>query len=300
MTSKTRNWLITLLILASPFVVFLGLLFFWTAEPLLPIAPLPNPNGYDDLVKAGQSVTGNPGDYPQMVAAQLRDLTAKNAEALQRLQAGLTNQCQVPLQFSEAYIASHLNDLAGLKRLAQLLSAEGRLAEMERRPGDAARYYLDAIHLGTESARGGVIIDQLVSTAIEAIGVSGLQKIVDQLDAKTCRATAATLETLDAQSQSWNDVMQQERGWSRRAYPGVRNELVRAMSRHSLNIAFQKAEQKFNQQQLKTRQLTLALAARAYELEKGKPPANLTDLAPDYLKAVPLDPFTGTNLVYSP
>jgi hypothetical protein len=300
MTSKTRNWLITLLILASPFVVFLGLLFFWTAEPLPPVAPLPNPNGYDVLAKAGQAITGNPGDYPQMNAAQLRELTAKNAEALQRLHAGLTNQCQVPLQFSETYMSSHLNDLAGFKRLAQLLAAEGKLAEMEGRPADAAKSYVDAIRLGSESARGGVIIDQLVGTAIEAIGIAGLQKIVDQLDTKTCRETAATLETLDARSQSWNEVMQQERGWSRRAYPGMRHELVRVMSRHSLNKAFQKAEQKFDQQELKTRQLTVALAARAYELEKGKPPATLTDLVPDYLKAVPQDPVTGTNLVYTP
>jgi hypothetical protein len=46
--------------------------------------------------------------------------------------------------------------------------------------------------------------------------------------------------------------------------------------------------------------LTLDLAARAYELDKGHPPANLTDLVPDYLKAVPQDPFTGANMIYSP
>ena len=46
--------------------------------------------------------------------------------------------------------------------------------------------------------------------------------------------------------------------------------------------------------------LLIDLAARAYELEKGKPPTGVADLVPDYLKAVPQDPFTGTNLVYSP
>ena len=53
MTGKTRNWLITLFILASPFVLP-GSPVFWDAEPLPPVAPLPNPNGYDDLVKAGK------------------------------------------------------------------------------------------------------------------------------------------------------------------------------------------------------------------------------------------------------
>jgi hypothetical protein len=35
-------------------------------------------------------------------------------------------------------------------------------------------------------------------------------------------------------------------------------------------------------------------------LDKGHRPANLADLVPDYLKAVPQDPFTGTNMVYLP
>ena len=299
MTSKIRNWVITLLILASPFLLFLGLLIFWNAEPLPPVAPLPNPNGYEDLVKAGRVIKSMAG-YDQTNEQQLAELVATNAEALRLLQAGLSNQCRVPLQFSENYMANHLNDLASFKRLAQVLAAEGRLAEMEGRPADAARSYLNALHLGTESARGGVIIDQLVGTAIEAIGVAGLQKLVDRLDAKSCREIAATLETLDAQSQTWNEVLQQERDWSRRSYPGLRNELGRLIIRSSMNKALQKGEEKFNKEQMKSRQLTIDLAARAYELEKGHPPASVADLVPDYLQAVPQDPFTGTNMVYPP
>jgi hypothetical protein len=44
----------------------------------------------------------------------------------------------------------------------------------------------------------------------------------------------------------------------------------------------------------------LDLAARAFELDKGHPPASASDLVPEYLKAVPQDPVTGTNMVYSP
>ena len=299
MATKTRNWLITLFILASPFLLFLGLLVFWDAGTLPPLAPLPNPNGYENLVKAGRVIKSMAG-YDQTNEQQLAELVATNAEALRLLQAGLSNQSRVPLQFSQAYMANHLNDLAGFKRLAQLLAAEGRLMETEGHSEDAARSYLDAIHLGTESARGGVVIDQLVSTAIGAIGVAGLQKLVGQLDAQSCREIAETLETLDAQGQSWNEVMQQERDWSRRTYPGLRNELVRLMSRNSLNKAFQTGEGRFNKQQMKARQLAVDLAARAYELDKGHPPASIADLVPDYLKAVPEDPVTGTNMVYAP
>ena len=57
MTKKTRNWLMVLL--SIPVAVILavtGLLIFDAVRPLPPIRPLPNPNGYDDLVKAGDMV----------------------------------------------------------------------------------------------------------------------------------------------------------------------------------------------------------------------------------------------------
>jgi hypothetical protein len=118
------------------------------------------------------------------------------------------------------------------------------------------------------------------------------------MGAKNCLETVVTLETLDSQRQTWDEVMQQERDWSRRTFPGIRNELARLMTRNSLNQVYQSAEQKFENQQSKTRQLIIDLAARAYESDKGHSPANLADLVPDYLKAIPQDPLTGTNMTY--
>jgi hypothetical protein len=46
--------------------------------------------------------------------------------------------------------------------------------------------------------------------------------------------------------------------------------------------------------------LLVQLAARAYELENGKRPKSLADLVPAYLKTIPQDPGTGTNIAYSP
>jgi DNA-binding transcriptional regulator YbjK len=154
--------------------------------------------------------------------------------------------------------------------------------------------------MGNESAHGGVVLDELAGIAMESLGVKQLQKLADQLDAKTCRETAATLETLDSQRQTWDEVMQQERDWSRRAFPGIRYELVRLVERNSMQKIDQLAEQKFENQQTKTRQLIINLAARGYDLDKGHRPASVANLVPDYLKAIPQDPITGTNMVYSP
>ncbi len=296
MMKKTRNWLLVLFILALPFVVFLGCLIFMTAAPLPPIPPLPNPNGYDDLVKAGQMMAYNSPDYSGMDPQQLEGLVATNAAALQVYRAGLSNSCRVPLAFSQTYMSNHLNQLATLKRLAQGLAAEGRLAEMAGHPNDAAKSYLDAIRLGNEAARGGVMIDQLVGTASEAIGSAGLQNIAGQLDASTCRQTAAALENLDSHRQSWSEVMQQENDWSHRTFPGLKNEFVRLMTRKMLDAAEHTGEAKFQKQELKERQLIIFLAGRAYQLDKDKSLENVADLVPDYLKAVPRDPVTGKTL----
>jgi len=300
MTLRTRNRLITFSILAGPFIFLLGLLLFWEAEPLPPVPPLPNPNGYDVLVKAGNIIKGNVGNYDEMGQAELHELAQTNSAAIQLARTGLQQPCRVPTQFSQTYMESHINELAALKQLTQAWVIEGRLAEAENHSADAARLYLEIVRLGNESVRGGVIMDQLVGTAIEAIATANLQKLLPQLKAKSCGETAATLESLDSQRQTWSDVMQQERDWSRRTYSGIRYELARLMTRKSLDKAIEKAEQKFKERQSKTRRLTIDFAARAYELDKGHPPANLADLVPDYLKAVPRDPLTGTNMVYSP
>jgi hypothetical protein len=301
MTKKTRNWLLALpSIPAIAILAVVGLLIFDATRPLPPIQSLPNPNGYDNFVKAGEMVSDNTGDFNEMKSEELRGLVAKNSGALQAARTSLQEDCAVPLQFSESYMSRHLLELADYKRLAQAFVAEGQLAGMENRPGDAAKSYLDAVRLGNKSAHGGVLIDQLVGTAIEAIGTSYLQKLVDQLDAKTCHETAATLETLDAQGQTWQQVVQQEKAWSYRSYTGLRYGLVRLVMHNSLNKNLQKAEQRYKKQQSKTRQLIIDLVARAYELDKGHRPASLADLVPAYLKAIPQDPLTGKNMVYSP
>jgi len=299
MTQKTRNRLIVLFILTFPFIVLFGFLVSQIVGTLPPIQPLPNPNGYDDFVKAEQMLPSNNSDLNKMNEQELQMFVNENSNALQLVRSGLQMQCRVALDYSPDS-STLLNQLAGMKRLAQAFAAEGKLAEMENRPSAAAKSYLDAVHFGNESMRGGVLINELVGIAIEAIATSHLTNLVEQLDAKSCRETAATLEALDSQRQTRNEFMRQENDWSRRTFTGIRYEIARLMTRKSLLPAQAAAERKLKQQQMRTRQLVINFAARAYELDKGQPPASLADLVPDYLKAIPQDPFTSADMVYSP
>jgi uncharacterized protein YhaN len=299
-TKKARHRLVAVIIVAFPFLLFLGFLIFMDAEPLPPVAPVPGDNGYENLVVASKTVADDTSDFDKMNETQLRGLVKRNSAALTGARAALQKQCAVPVQFTETYISNHLDDLSGIKRLSQAFAAEGMLAEMDGHTNEAVRSFLDDIRLGNASMRGGVLIDGLVGVAVDAIGTAHIQTLVPNLDAKSCRETAATLEELDSQSPAWNEIVQQENAWSERTFHGISYDYLRFRTRKSTATMLNKAKQKFETREQRTRELIIDLAARAYELDKGKAPASVSDLVPDYLKAIPQDPLTETNMVYLP
>jgi hypothetical protein len=299
MTKKTRNWFLALSILAFPFVLYFGCLVFME-EPLPPLAPLPSPNGYNDLVKVGKMIKDIVSDYDNASLEKLHGIVLTNAEALSLARSALSNQCRVTLQFSRAYVTNHLPELIGFRSLAYAFVCEGKFAERENRFGDAAKSCLDAVDFGNETGRGGVLMDEMIGIAIESVGVGQLQTIVTNLDAKTCRETAATLETLSSQRQTWNETLQQENAWSRRSFSGLQGRMLRLYYKlvyyRTRDKNQQRAIDSINSAQKKEGQLLIALAARAYELDRGHPPAGAADLVPDYLKAIPKSPSPGKNL----
>lgn len=295
MQKENRNRLILALVLFFPVAMFVAAFAFLSEDiPLLP--PLPAQNGYTDLLKAGESVSDDTSGADKMDQQRLARLVAGNAAALALARAAMSNQCAVPMQFSTNYLMAHLDDLARLKMLGLAFVAEGRLAELQNRTNDALHSYLDVIRLGNDSSQGGALIDELVGIALYQEGTAHLQKIVPSLDSPSCLHAAAELEGLDAQRQSWDDVILQEQVWSRRTFVGLRYELSRIMERRTLSAMFQSAEKKYVAAEQEQRRLIIALAARAYELDKGKPPGSAADLVPDYLHKIPVDPITGANL----
>jgi hypothetical protein len=273
--------------LLATFVALLG-------QKSLPPPVFPSPNGYADFMKAGEMVSaGNAPD--RRTATQNED----NRDALQLVRTGLTKQSRVTTEYTPVYLTSHMPELARFKGLALALVAEGKLAELENRTGDAARIYLDTIRFAHESVRGGLHIDGLVGMACEAIGITPLETLSTTLDAKQCRELLPTLELIDANRESFAEVMKQEKTWGRRAF-GWRGRIqvlvLRIFRRNLLTPALQKSEAKFQTMDTRRRRLLINLASRAYELEKGKRPATFAELVPEYLKAIPLDPVTGAPM----
>ena len=257
--------------------------------------PLPNPNGYDDLVKASETVLGNVGDFPTLDHDSLAALVSTNAEPLRLLRLGLTRQCVMPM---DSALTNNYNWLPGMRRLGQLLAAEGRLREMENQPAEAARSYVDAIRYGNEMSRGGFLITRLVGVACEAIGYAPLAKLVPKLNPDEARAVLRDMGKLDAGRVTWAEIQQSERRYMRYQIRKHVNPIMWVMGWWQSRQAVQRAETKHKTVVARERLLATELALRCYQSEQGHPPARLDDLVTNYLSKVPQDPFSGQPLIY--
>jgi hypothetical protein len=270
-------------------------------SPKPPRPPLPNPNGYDDFLKASAMLIGKPEDYEAMTKKELATLVATNAEALKILRIGLTHQCLVPdLTLGTSHARELRNNTMPLRRLALLIYAEGKLAETNGQPDEAAKIYFDCIQYGHGIGHDGGLLPRIIGGSCENLAVIHLAQLINGLSATKCAEIARSLETVDAKAEPAQVTLANQNAYYRE-FNGWWRQTLLSIELYKFN---RENDKKFrnaiNMQTLFRRQTILAFAARAFELEKGHRPQSTADLVPAYLKAIPKDPVTGTNIVYRP
>lgn len=289
------------LLLAAAIMAITVLVMLVIATPKVePEPPLPNPNGYDDFLKATTLLNVNPPDWQSMKGEEqhdaLRRLVATNQAALDLVRTGLTKECRMVPWEMNATNGAHLNDLAKTKALAQSFAAASRLALIEARTNEAAVLAIDCTRYGNESMRGGVLIDGLVGIAIKSIGLSSLKSATDGMDLESTRKALSALDEIASRSESGDDIMKRERQWARRGRFGPAGIITQLVQPFLNRKVLEKGRQRFIKSETDLDRMKIRLAARAYELDHGQPPATDRDLVPQYLKAIPLDPTTGNQL----
>ncbi len=287
-----------LLALAVIFVLAMLTVLFWPTGQPPPRPPLPNPNGYDDFLNAAAMLTGDVGKASTLDHDGLRALVSTNAESLRLLHLGLSRQCALPAESAMTNVPGVLAQLADIKRLVQLLAAEGWLEEMDNRLADAAQSYVDAIRFGNEVSRGGFIINRLVGIACEAMGDTPLSKLVSRLDPAQARPVIAELEKIDRAGVTWDEVRRNEDRFARYQLSKGLHFIAWAMTRWQAWRSLKQAEMRHNREAAHVRVLTAELAVRCYRTEQGRLPTGLEQLVPQYLQRVPADPFTRQPLIY--
>jgi hypothetical protein len=295
MTRKTRT-----LLLASVAIFLLAMLavLFLPLGRTPPPVPLPNPNGYDDFLKAASLLTVGDPFTPDHEALQA--LVSTNAESLRLLRLGLTRQCALPADSAMTNDSAMLSDFIAMKRLTQLLTAEGRLREMDNRLADAAQTYVDAIRLGKEMSRGGPIIIQFAGIACQEIGGTPLSKLVPKLNPQEARPVIAELEKIDSAGVTWEEVRRTENRFSWYQFRKRFNPITWGMALWQRRQTIQVAERFDKRVIAHERLLTAELALRCYQSEQGRVPPSLEQLVPKYLQQVPSDPFSGRPVIYHP
>lgn len=283
---KRLSWLK----IAGIFLVLLVIsVVLWLVLPPGPDLPRTwqGPNGYSNLIQAAKliqsSLPKDPNDTPM---EELQAFVNKQKDALALAREGLAKPCHVVVDYSADYLFQHPAHLAELKRLAQAMIAEGKLADRQHRPADALRAYSDTILISKATCQGGDVIDKLVSLAMDAIACRHLTELVENLNAAEAKTAIKNLADYDAQEEPMENIMQQEKIFVHRAY-GLKERFAYLFTFPQRQAMETNIRKKSETGARERRQLMVNLAARAFEVEKGAPPASLQDLSPAYLKTIP-------------
>ena len=275
-------------------------------EPPIPEVKLPVPNGYDRLTEAvGPMSDFSLLDLKSATKSQLRDFLAKHEAAIGAVRAALAEESRVPLTYTRDDL---VDDWAGPVDLriaaAWAFHVEGRVAESEERHVDAVDSYLDCIRLARKASQGGLITDWLDMSGIEGLGVADLIAMRRKFPAERLGLLIETQQSLDADRETWADVCRRQEIWTW-IVGGWQTRLEGAFRWAEGSGGY--VEPQFlglpdncspKRSQTRMRLLVCDLAIRLYRQEEGADPEELADLVPEYLPAVPEDPFSGRPLVY--
>ncbi len=279
------------LIIAAWWVLF-GLPLGRRVDP-----PLPVPNGYDDLVRAGALI---PEAGALRSSVSLKDMATKDLraavtgckEALEAARVGIGRECFRPP--ADAFNIRVDLEMAS-RRLADAFYVEAVLAEREGSYGDAVKSFGDLTVLGAQWTRGGVFIDFMVGSAQEIIGLTGIGRIREKLDGPAVGEALTVIQRAADLREPFEHIMDRQAEFVRRNSTFLERieALFDSSGGRNLDI-----DRRRKQVEALSGLLLADLAARAFHAERGAWPHTLNDLVPAYLKTVPLDPFTGKPLVY--
>ncbi len=337
-------------LLFAALVVTLGVWsFIISRQPpvVIPTPKMPKPNGYDYIVKAGDTLVDVEGIRAALSEGgggfSLRykeKLLKRNARPLSLTREAFRYGYRCPPQRS--VYDDRTPYYAKVRNLARLLVLDGQIKDATGHRGQAAQSYLDCLRLGSIVPRGGPVLELLVGIACESLGRRPLCGLADKLNAREARECCHRLEDIVANGVPFAESLEEDkwlmlsigrevlpkRGWqgkvARFLYSVaplfnervVRNVCDLSLRRARLPYAVakrQKPELPFNpffrqlwqctagtddgvrltpvQNECQNLMLTGTLAVRAFWLDHDTYPSSLSDLVPDYLSNLPLDPF---------
>jgi hypothetical protein len=159
---------------------------------------------YREAITAASGVAQNPDTaMPKLLRREVADLAADVAlrsrwrPALTALRAGSHAADAAPPAWREGKLATAIVNLLDCRSLANFAMCEARALLHERQALAAVQHSLDAAQFGADLMHRGLLINQMIATAIVGIATEWPDPSLRELDAPALDALAAGLERLD-------------------------------------------------------------------------------------------------------
>jgi hypothetical protein len=297
-----RRWLRRLVLVGMVFGVG-WLIFVFSGSPRDAAPVMPDPNGYDDLIRAGALIKGdwpNKGDLAKAKIDEVRAVVEVNKASLELVKVGLGRDCMVRMIDTQEGLGDHLQDISRLRQVYRLLIGQGLVFEADGRPIEAAGCYRDLLKLSQAVTRNGLEIDVITGWSFETKAVSDLTRIRDQLPRDHVLALIGELEFLDRRRVTIAELDTRRERWFAGSFsPYLRTIMsLNGMDKKAKVDATKSLTKGRDKAERSCRFLLVSLAIHAFHEDRKAWPKTVEELVPDYLSSIPIDPNTDKPLEY--
>jgi hypothetical protein len=250
----------------------------WPADKSV-FPELPNPNGYDYFWRA-MEVTDSP--YHE------DDFEANRVRAVELVRQGISMNCAVPLDTSDAWLVMRRSQTASV--VSSAFEVLGDAAEEDGRIDDAVSLYLDMLRFAHKSCIGNTPLWVGVSTMKGGIALEKLRELAPAMDTLQRERVSEALSAMETEWEPIELLVRRDRAWNK-AWGPWQDAVADAFGEQ--NGTRQRICQRILEQRRDVYALQCWLAILSYEADHGKRPTKLQDLVPRYFDRVPTDPRSG-------
>jgi hypothetical protein len=193
---------------------------------------------------------------------------------------------------------THTDRMMAVRQVARCFQAEWQEAAAKGDRERALEMALACLRLGIMQCRNALKVDCLIGHALIGTSYAYLIPQRKELLPDEIRRLEGAVRRANAEHEPFEDILSRDVAFTERAY-GWQVRLANIMrfsgSDEELDAGTLRMVDRWRAM---NRLLLTDLAIRKYSRTNGATPTALAQLIPDYLDAVPLDPFSGQPLVY--
>lgn len=261
---------------------------------------VPADNGISELMRAAQMLSPRTGFFSEMDEDELAQVVEQNRPALEVARSAFEKEIAVPVDW-EAHAMSGANATRPfaqeMRKLGRAFAAESRQHLIEDNPMGAVESSLDGFRLGTKSLKGGLIVDYLVSLAIQMQAIESLKSALPA-EPELNEHVARNLLELATSAETVEDVITRETAYIENSLTGFRGWLYRRNLAELLEPSLVAARQASLRETARRRLFVTHLAIQTFRQQKSSLPETLAELSPSIVEFVPRDPYTSGEFVY--